>query len=224
VAPPAGVSSHRGVAAFDFDGTLVPGDSLPRFLSHLLGRRGFTRVLAEASPAMLVGYQRDGRDGSKAALLRRALSGQAGSHVAAVGEEFGSRLADRIRPAMATRLAWHRQQGHRQVLVSASLAVYLEPFGRLAGFDEVIATRLETGSDGLLTGRMDGPNVRARQKALLLQAALGPGPVEVWAYGDSAGDREMLEMADHPTQVTRRGLRRGRVAPGPTGRPDCLSD
>jgi phosphatidylglycerophosphatase C len=202
------VSSLRGVAAFDFDGTLVPGDSLTGFLTLLLGRRGFTRVLAQAGPSMLVGYQREGRDGSKAALLQQALAGQAGSYVAAVGEEFGSGLAGRMRPQMVRRLAWHRQQGHRQVVVSASLAVYLEPFGRVAGFDEVIATRLENGSDGRLTGRMDGPNVRAGQKALLLQAALGPGPVEVWAYGDSAGDREMLEMADHPTRVTRGALRR----------------
>ena len=151
---------------------------------------------------MMIGYHQAGRDGSKAALLRRALAGQAATHVAEVGEAFGASLARRIRPEMAERLVWHRQQGHRQVLVSASLAVYLEPFGRLTGFDEVIATRLETGPDGRLTGRMDGPNVRAHQKAVLLRDTLGSDPVEVWAYGDSAGDREMLQMADHPTRVT----------------------
>jgi HAD superfamily hydrolase (TIGR01490 family) len=208
VAPAAGVSTRRGVAAFDFDGTLVPGDSLHRFLARLLGRTGFSCVLAQAAPAMLVGYRRTGRDGSKAALLQHALAGQAAGHVAAVGEEFGARLASRIRPEMVTRLVWHREQGHRQLLVSASLAVYLDPFGRAAGFDDVIATRLETGPDGLLTGRLDGPNVRARQKALMLREALGPVPLELWAYGDSAGDREMLQMADHPTRVRHPRLRR----------------
>jgi phosphatidylglycerophosphatase C len=157
---------------------------------------------------MLVGYQQAGRDGSKAALLKRALAGQAWNRVAEVGEEFGADLAGRIRPEMTERLAWHGRQGHRRVLVSASLAVYLEPFGQRAGLDEVIATRLETGPGGVLTGRMDGPNVRAEQKMLLLRAALGPGPVEVWAYGDSAGDREMLGMADHPTWIRRRARRR----------------
>jgi phosphatidylglycerophosphatase C len=198
------VTGRPGLAAFDFDGTLIAGDSLPHFLTRVLGPAGFTRALAEASPGMLAGYRRGGRDGSKAALLERALAGQVSARVAEVGEAFGRLLARRIRPEMAERLAWHREQGHRRVLVSASLAVYLEPFGRLSDFDEVIATRLETGPDGLLTGRMDGPNVRARQKALLLTEFLGPGPIEIWAYGDSAGDREMLEMADHPTRVTRR--------------------
>jgi phosphatidylglycerophosphatase C len=204
VAPDPGVTSRPGVAAFDFDRTMIAGDSLPHFLTRVLGPAGFTWALVEASPAMLAGYRRGGRDGSKAALLEQALAGQVSARVAGVGEAFGSLLAHRIRPEMAERLAWHREHAHRLVLVSASLAVYLEPFGRLAGFDQVIATRLETGPDGLLTGRMDGPNVRARQKALLLAQILGPDPVEMWAYGDSAGDREMLEMADHPTRITRR--------------------
>ena len=59
---------------------------------------------------------------------------------------------------------------------------------------------------------MDGPNVRAHQKAVLLRDTLGSDPVEVWAYGDSAGDKEMLQMADHPTRVTRRALRRAESA------------
>jgi phosphatidylglycerophosphatase C len=75
------------------------------------------------------------------------------------------------------------------------------------GFDEVIATRLEVGSDGRLTGRLDGPNVRAEQKAIRLAEALASDQVEIWAYGDSIGDREMLAMADHPVWAGRR-LRR----------------
>jgi HAD superfamily hydrolase (TIGR01490 family) len=206
------MTARRGLAAFDFDGTLVAGDSLSRFLAQVLGRAGFSRVLTLASPAMMAGYWRLGRDGSKAALLQQALAGRVAGEVTQAGEAFASLLAARVRPDMASRLAWHKDQGHRRVLVSAALAVYLEPFGRLAGFDEVIATRLETGPDGLLTGRLDGPNVRARQKAKLLGEILGPEPVEMWAYGDSAGDREMLEMADHPTRVTRRGLGSARLS------------
>jgi phosphatidylglycerophosphatase C len=201
------VTGRPGVAAFDFDGTLVPGDSLPRFLGRVLGRPAFARMGVLAAPAMTLGYRRGGRDGAKAVLLERALAGQAAVHVAAVGATFGASMAHRIRPAMLERMAWHDQQGHRRVLVSASLAVYLEPFGRLTGFDHVIATRLETGDDGRLTGRLHGPNVRAGQKALRLRELLDSGPVEMWAYGDSAGDREMLAMADHPTRVTRRRRR-----------------
>jgi phosphatidylglycerophosphatase C len=196
-----------GVAAFDFDGTLVAGDSLPRFLCRVLGRPAFAQAVVRAGPTMALGYRRAGRDGSKAALLDQALAGQVAGHVADVGAAFGAALARRIHPAMVERMAWHDRQGHRRVLVSASLAVYLEPFGRLTGFDHVIATRLETGQDGRLTGRLLGPNVRAGQKAIRLAELLGPGEAEIWAYGDSAGDTEMLAMADHPMRIGRRGRR-----------------
>jgi phosphatidylglycerophosphatase C len=189
-----------GVAAFDFDGTLVRGDSLPVFLSLLLGRFGFAATLLRAGPAMIAAYRRDGRDAAKAELLYRALRGADRARIAAVGSEFAARLAGRIRRDMGARLAWHKSQGHTLVLVSASLAVYLEPFGRLTGFDRVIATELEAGTDGHLTGRLAGANVRARQKAIRLSALLPPR-AEVWAYGNSAGDREMLAMADHPHTV-----------------------
>ena len=187
-----------GVAAFDFDGTLVRGDSLPRFLVRLLGRARFSLVLARSAPGMLVGYVRGGRDASKAALLAGAVAGIPASRAQAAGEEFADVLAGRVRRPMEDAIRWHRDQGHQLIVVSASLALYLEPFGRRRGFDRVIATRLEVGDDGRLTGRMSGANVRAEQKAIRLAQAIGAEPVEVWAYGDSAGDREMLAMADHP--------------------------
>ncbi|HEX4863142.1 MAG TPA: HAD-IB family hydrolase, partial [Acidimicrobiales bacterium] len=209
MAPVADVSSEqRGVAAFDFDGTLVAGDSLPRYLSLLLGRDRFAAVLGRAAPAMFSAYRSGGRDGSKAALLARAVAGVPATRAAEVGEHFASRLVGDLRPKMAERLVWHRSQGHRTVLVSASLALYLEEFGKLTGFDDVIATRLEVGPAELLTGKILGENVRAAEKALLLARLLGPRPATVWAYGDSRGDREMLAMADHPILLRRVGRRR----------------
>ncbi len=188
------------MAAFDFDGTLVRGDSLPVFLSLVLGRFGLLATLLRAGPAMIAAYRRDGRDAAKVELLYRALRGADRDRIAAVGSSFATRLVGRVRRDMADRLAWHQSQGHTLVLVSASLAVYLEPFGRLTGFDRVIATELEVAADGRLTGRLAGANVRAEQKAIRLSAVL-PGRAELWAYGNSAGDREMLAMADHPHKV-----------------------
>jgi HAD superfamily hydrolase (TIGR01490 family) len=112
---------------------------------------------------------------------------------------------------MSERLEWHRSQKHRLLLVSASLDAYLQPFGRCLGFDAVLATRLEIGPDGRLTGRLDGPNCRGREKATRVGAWLATNlngtASQLWAYGDSAGDRELLQMADYPQRVRRRGPR-----------------
>jgi phosphatidylglycerophosphatase C len=98
----------RGVAAFDFDGTLVPGDSLPRYLSRLLGRRHFASVLSACWPAMLAAYRSSGRDGAKAALLLRAVAGVEADRALEVGESFAGVLAGEVRPEMAERIEWHR--------------------------------------------------------------------------------------------------------------------
>lgn len=212
------------MAAFDFDGTLVDGDSLIPFLALLhrggvdnrLGQRmAEARLLATSGPAMVGAYRRSGRDAAKVALLHRTVGGLYLDQVAAVGAAFGVELAGRLRPDMAARLRWHQEAGHHTVIVSASLDLYLNAFGTVTGFDQVVATSLEVDGDQRLTGRLRGANVRGAEKAQRLRAVLSQltgaatgGPAaEVWAYGDSAGDDEMLAIADHPRRVSRGATR-----------------
>ena len=74
-------------------------------------------------------------------------------------------IARHLRGEAVERADWHRTQGHRLVIVSASLAAYLRPIAERLRFDAVLATELEVGDDGRLTGRMDGANVRGPEKA-----------------------------------------------------------
>jgi phosphatidylglycerophosphatase C len=194
-----------GVAAFDFDGTLVGRDSFVPFLARVVGRRELGRTVMFFGPTLARAFGLGRRDATKAALLARLLSGYSWQDLQDKGESYSAELERRIRPAMAQRISWHRSEGHRLVIVSAGLAVYLEPLGRRLGFDAVLATALEVGADGLLTGRLQGANVRRGEKATRLRdwmaGELGGEPWELWAYGDSAGDRELLAMAHHPRRV-----------------------
>ena len=197
--------SPAGVAAFDFDGTLIAGDSFLPFLIRLVGRRAMGRAFVVAGPELLVAMARGSRDSTKAAMLAQLLAGFPHQRLVEAAEAYANQLANQIRPAMVERIAWHRRQGHRLVIVSASLEVYLGPVGRHLGFDRVLATRLEVGAGGRLTGRLDGVNVRRAEKAARLTDWLSEQSYaeghELWAYGDSVGDRELLAMADHPVRV-----------------------
>lgn len=190
-------SGRVAVAAFELDGTLVPGDSLRPFLIRVLGYRRFLDTLTAASPFMVAEYRKFGRDGAKVVLLRRALRGLPAREVLIEGEQFGQELVGKVRPEMAERLRWHRVRDHRLILVSASLAAYLEPFGRHLGFDQVMATRLAVDDDGLFSGELARANVGGQEKAERLRAALASDDVELWAYGDG----ELLTMADHPVRA-----------------------
>jgi len=196
---------RRAVAAFDFDGTLVPGDSLLPFVKQAAGPYRFTKAILRHGPRVaLATLGRIGsRDEAKAAFVQTAFQGLDATAVAACGEVFAATLVDRLHPPAARRLRWHQAQGHEIVLISASLSVYLEPLGRLLGLTAVLATALEEGPDGRLTGSLVGANVRGPEKVRRLQQWLRASASEVWAYGDSAGDRELLAAADHPLLVRR---------------------
>ena len=70
----------------------------------------------------------------------------------------------------------------------------------------MIGVELATGPDGVLSGELHRPNVRGAEKATRLRAWLdGHEPDQLWAYGNSSGDRELLTaMATHPVWVTNR--------------------
>jgi phosphatidylglycerophosphatase C len=173
------------------------------------GRAALARAVALLGPRVALAMSGQGdRDAAKDAFVGGLVRGVPASTVADLGRAYAQRLAaTRLHPSMVERVAWHREQGHELVLVSASLAVYLEPLGTLLGFDHVAATALEVGADGLLTGRLLGSNVRGPEKAARLTAWLAGESCELWAYGDSAGDRELLAMADTPMLVRRGTLR-----------------
>lgn len=207
----------RVVAAFDFDGTLCAGDSLLRFIGLAAGRRRLAKALLFHGPRVaLATVARVGsRDAAKAAFVRTAMRGLDAGGVARAGESFAAELHDRLRSAAVERVRWHQARGDQVVLISASLCVYLDPLARLLGLDAVLATSLEVGTDGCLTGRLDGANVRAAEKVRRLQGWLQGAICEIWAYGDSAGDRELLAEADHGFLI-----RRGRWSELPGQKPD----
>lgn len=147
----------------------------------------------------------DHRDVAKETLLGSLLAGRDVEWFAAAGRAFALALPSRVRPEMIERVEWHRTQGHELVIVSASLLTYLKPFARHQRFDHVIAVDLEADHDGRLTGRLTGPNVRGPEKAVRLRSWLaGEQPRAVWGYGNSHGDAELLELADHAVWVNRR--------------------
>jgi phosphatidylglycerophosphatase C len=201
-----GAGGTRAVAAFDFDGTLTDHDSLVPFLARVCGWPRVAGALAAAAPRLARAALDSGaRDAAKAVVLARALQGRAYADVEAEGQRYGAQLArHRLRAATREQLERHRRLGHEIVVVSASLAVYLDAVGRALEVSSVLCTALEVDDRGRCTGRMLGGNCRGPEKARRLREYLGDGPVELWVYGDSSGDAEMLAMADHPVRVHRR--------------------
>ena len=193
-----------GIAAFDFDGTLARRDTLVPFLRMM---RGTPRVLLAAA---LAGVRTRDRDSLKVATIGHLFRGVPADELDARGRAYAATLGDVLRPEMVARLRWHQQERHAVVIVSASLGAYLRPLADDLGLDAALAVELVTGADGCLTGGVVGElNTRGPEKVARLQAwaaeRFGPATTfELWAYGDSAGDEDLLALADHATWVGRR--------------------
>lgn len=197
----------RTVAAFDFDGTLSSRDNFMRFVKLVAGRRDTAKAVAAAAPALLAARRDPSRrDEAKAVVLRATMRGRTDAYLRDLGARFARAVVtEHLNPAVLERLEAHRVAGHEPVIVSASLTCYLEPAAALLGIPTVLATEMEVGPDGRLTGEMAGPNVRGPEKAARLDAWLAGAPAVVYAYGDSHGDTELLARADHPVLVDRKG-------------------
>lgn len=194
------------VAAFDVDGTLTTRDCVVPFLELLVGRARLAAGIVAQPVALVNALARRDRDRIKAIAVRAAFSGRDVEAVAALGTAFAETVhGSWMRADTVGRLDWHRAQGHRVVLVSASLGVYLRALGSMLGTDAVLCTEAVVSGDGRYTGEMAGGNCRGPEKIRRLRAWMtgtGVADADLWAYGDSNGDREMLAAADHPFLVT----------------------
>ena len=187
------------VAAFDFDGTLTRRETLLPFLLHMLGTARVARDALILSPT-LVSYALKliPNDIAKQRVFVRCLGGMRMDNLQRQGEVFAAdKLPELMRPKAMQRLEWHKQQGHRCVVISASMELYVLPWATAAGFDDVLATHLEVLADGTTSGRISGENCFGPEKVKRLENLLGPRDgYTLYAYGDSRGDRELLTMAD----------------------------
>lgn len=199
--------NHRvDVAAFDVDGTLTVRDCVRPFLLRVGGLSGVCRAVLRRPLAWLAAAVRRDRDRLKELVVGGVLRGRNVAGVEALGEEFAEQVhRGWLRSDVVARLRWHQSAGHPTILVSASLGPYLRPLGRLLGVDDVLCAEPRRVGDRFADG-LAGANCRAAEKVRRLDAWLADQDLDgatVWAYGDSAGDRELLARADHSLLVTR---------------------
>lgn len=189
----------RGLALFDFDGTITARDS---FILFLFYSQPWWRMLASTiviGPiAALYWLKLLHADTAKKAVVRVVFSGMDSERYQALAQSFASeRLPRLVRSEALERIAWHRHLGHRMIVVSASLEDYLRPWCA-ANEIELIASRVEI-VDGRLSGCLKGENCSGAEKVRRIREIVRESDYDViFAYGNSHGDIEMLKIAHKP--------------------------
>ena len=184
------------LVAFDFDGTLTVRDSFTAFLrwrtTAVDWMAGALRLAPEALPYLL--WRDRGR--LKGAAVRAYLRGLPRAALTEEAERFAAtHRATLLRPDALQVWAAHGAAGARRVIVTASPEEVVAPFATWLGADALIGSRLAWTADGRVGDGLDGRNCRGAEKVARLKARFGADVVIADAYGDTAGDLEMLAYA-----------------------------
>ncbi len=185
------------ISFFDFDGTVTKEDSLIKFIRFAVGDVKTAWGILLLSP-MLITYKLKLTPNYKAKqwILSYFFKGMKEQQFLKKAEEYSLKHIDTIlRPKAMEKIAWHKDQGHKVVIVSASIEFWLKPWCDKNDLG-VIATKIEI-QDGIVTGKLLTKNCYGMEKSNRVQEAYNLSEYEhIYAYGDTHGDKELLELAD----------------------------
>ena len=188
------------LAIFDFDGTLIRGDSIVPYL--LMARRQRLMTLKQLWAAGLAALRCKAGTLDRAQAKGIALSFRAkwpAQRLEQLDQAFAAELLERVRPKALEEMRARRAAGDLVVLLSASTDHYMRFVASGLPADRLICSRTDEKGSVLL-------NVHGEEKVRQLQAFLDSLPEkadlkESSAYGDSASDLPLLLSTGHPYLV-----------------------
>jgi HAD superfamily hydrolase (TIGR01490 family) len=190
------VKEKKRIAFFDFDGTVTRRDTLAAVIRFQKGSLAFYAGMLLQAPRLLawkLGLV--SRDEAKQRILTYFFGGMREAvfrqHCDAFVEK---KLLGLIRPAALAEISKLKAEKTEIVIASASAENWIRPWSDSLQL-ELVATRLEV-KEGRITGRIAGKNCYGEEKARrILERWNLEEYAEVYAYGDSKGDKPMLALA-----------------------------
>ncbi len=192
-------NSSKVIAVFDFDGTITNVDTLFDFIRFYYGLPRLILGLFALSPLLILfklGFITN--DNAKEQLFSYFFKGKSLTEFNTICEKYKSRINQILRSQAIDKMKFHQQEGHIVLINSASICNWIEPWAQSVGVEQVIGTQIETEED-VITGKFKGENCYGREKVKrLLELYPDRDAYQLYVYGDSGGDKPLLDIADFP--------------------------
>lgn len=184
---------------FDFDGTLTSRDTLLLFIRHVFGQPRMLLGLMLYSPLIALMKLHVMNNGKvKQKFFAHFFKGMDIQRFQYLCEEFAKSNKKVIRTEALAYIDKEVGENDAMTIVSASVDNWVEVFNQcwIGGKATVIGTQVEV-VDGHLTGRFLTPNCYGDEKVRrLTEVYPANGNRTVVAFGDSRGDKALLQYAD----------------------------
>lgn len=191
----------KRVYVFDFDGTITTRDTFVAFIRYAVGDAACLWGFVLHSPLLIMMKLRLYPNWkAKQRLFSYFFGGCKLSRFNAVCQRFAMDNRHILRPKAIEELRRALAEGSQVAIVSASIDNWVRPFFSEMAVNGkspiVLGTRIEQ-IGGWLTGHFEGANCYGREKVCRIQEEFpGRDGYELIAYGDSRGDKEMIDYAD----------------------------
>ena len=187
----------RIIAVFDFDGTITTRDTLLEFIRFAKGRWHFVLGFVLYSPLLIAWKIKLYPNWKvKQQLFAFFFKGMKQSDFDHLCEAFCCQSQQLIRQEARKAILHHLKAQAEVVIASASIENWVYPFAKQLGISSVLCTPIEM-ENGYLTGRFASANCYGEEKVRrILERYPDRSEYHLVAYGDSSGDKPMLEWAD----------------------------
>jgi len=186
----------KSLVLFDFDGTITKKDSLVDFIQFVVGKPAYYKGLLKLS-LILTAYtfKLIPNHIAKEKLISHFFAGWEASDFQEIANTYSLTKIDQIiRPKAIEKIDWHKKQGHKVIIVSASMKCWLHAWCERNNI-ELISTQLKI-EDDKITGKFATPNCYGMEKANRIKKLYKLNDYDyIYAYGDSSGDKELLSLA-----------------------------
>jgi len=187
----------RSITVFDFDGTITKKDTLLEFIKFCKGRKSFIIGFLLYSPLLIaykIGLYPNWKVKQK--IFSYFFKGMKYDTFCDFGERFALKINSFINENIFEKLKEHMAKGDDIYVISASIKEWVSPWCKNLGIENVLGTQIEV-INGTITGAFKSKNCYGQEKVnRLLEKEPNRNEYFLTAYGDSRGDKEMLEFAD----------------------------
>jgi phosphatidylglycerophosphatase C len=187
----------QSLALFDFDGTITTRDTLFEVIKFQKGKLKFYLGMGYLSPLLILHkFKLLSAQRAKEVVLSFFFKGQLQSVFQHSCDQFILKaLPSLLKQEALDKIAEHKKNNDRVIVVSASAHNWIQRWCEAMNI-ELIATRLEF-KNGILTGKLDSLNCNGVEKVNRIREYLNVTDFDsISAYGNSKGDKPMLELAD----------------------------
>lgn len=186
----------RKLYLFDFDGSLTFKDTMFAFLRYYNADRFRVQFVKFIVLFICVKLKIMDPETVKKSFIASFIKGEKKSDIELKAKAFCDEYFDEImRPNAIEFIKNIQQEKTEGYIVSASLDVWVKPFAEKLGL-KLISTRAEYLNERF-TGNFIGRNCNGAEKVARLNKEFeGKKFDKVIAFGDTAGDKEMLAYAD----------------------------